>query len=354
MLPRIPRIPYLATRRYSTAPPTESILISNSTSPYFNLTLEDWLFRKTPPERPVLFLYRDEPCVVIGRNQNPWKEINFPALRATGIPFIRRRSGGGTVYHDLGNTNFSIHLPRSAFNRRHTTKLVQKALLSLDIPAEINERNDICVDGFKIILLYVSGSAYKIINSRAYHHGTMLISTELNTLGDLLRNTKGSMVSRGVASVRSPVHNLQRFKPDVTHAAFIRAVIENFKDEYDVDTQEYVFEETTELHTVKYVKEGMAELQAWNWKYGQTPEFTYKLSNQFSWGKVTADIASKHGIILSLRLSVSDANEWCEQFGNAMIGAKYALLDGLGDTIDGNDGNSQRRKDILEWLREEM
>lgn len=125
------------------------------------------------------------------------------ALRAKkGVPFIRRRSGGGTVYHvsstflkakpaadlhgkDLGNVNFSIHLPRDEFDRHETAQVVLRAIRSLGIDANVNERNDICIKKEK-----VSGSAYKIANKRAYHHGTMLVSTQLNTLGKLLHTDK--------------------------------------------------------------------------------------------------------------------------------------------------------------------
>lgn len=96
--------PSLARLSSSSAPapllkPTHTIYVSESTNPYFNLSLEDWLFRNKPHSEPLLLLYRDTPCVVIGRNQNPWKEVNLPSVRAAGVPFIRRRSGGGTVYH---------------------------------------------------------------------------------------------------------------------------------------------------------------------------------------------------------------------------------------------------------------
>ena len=121
----------------------------------------------------MLLIYRDDPCVVIGRNQNPWKEVNFLALRARpSVPFIRRRSGGGTVYHvshddsfpcsltgrahfkDLGNTNFSIHLPRRSFDRHATAQVVLRAVRSLCINARVNERNDICVGQEKINSFY--------------------------------------------------------------------------------------------------------------------------------------------------------------------------------------------------------
>lgn len=138
------------------------------------------LFRHKSPEQPLLLLYRDDPCVVIGRNQNPWKEVNIRASRRTGIPFIRRHSGGGTVYHvrlitphvraqspcapeetdeagrgqDSGNTNFSIHLPRASFDRHATAQVILRAVRSLGIDANVNDRNDICVGKDKIRCLY--------------------------------------------------------------------------------------------------------------------------------------------------------------------------------------------------------
>ncbi|KAF8507602.1 hypothetical protein JB92DRAFT_2734866 [Gautieria morchelliformis] len=353
------RFVFRRVRTYSTVSPRASIYISTSTSPHFNLAVEDWLFRKALPDRPLLLLFKNEPCVVIGRNQNPWKEINFPALRALGVPFIRRRSGGGTVYHasDLGNTNFSIHLPRAAFNRHHTARIIQRALVSLSIDADVNERNDICVGGFKMMLIrgskYVSGSAYKIVNKRAYHHGTMLISTELGRLGSLLHNTKDTMVTKGVASVRSPVHNLRQFRSNVTHARFMEAVIDNFTEEYEINPEVQMVHDGAEIRDIDHIKAGIIELQQWDWQYGQTPEFTHRLTGSFAWGEITADIRSKHGIILSCGVSSNSIDEtWCKEFGSSLVGAKYASLEGMEreDLVE----NRRERLDILEWLREEM
>ena len=139
------------------------------------------LFKEKPVQEPLLLIYRDKPCVIIGRNQNPWKEVNLPALRRVNIPFIRRRSGGGTVYHvrsfclgssvgpmglitigrkDLGNTNFSIHLPRSSFNRHATAQIVLRAVRSLDIDAQVNDRNDVCVGPYKMSFSWLSLSKW--------------------------------------------------------------------------------------------------------------------------------------------------------------------------------------------------
>ncbi|KAJ3788899.1 Lipoyltransferase and lipoate-protein ligase, partial [Lentinula aff. detonsa] len=339
--------------------PQHSIYISKSTSPYFNLSFEDWfvLFRHKAPDKPLLLLYRDDPCVVIGRNQNPWKEVNLSALRAReGIPFIRRRSGGGTVYHDLGNTNFSIHLPRISFNRHLTAQVILRAVRSLGIDATVNDRNDICVGKEKIccvsscaLLSCQNRSAYKIVSQRAYHHGTMLISTQLDTLGDLLHNTKDTMETKGVASVRSPVRNLQQFKPTVTHEAFVDAVIHEFREEYEVRA----VNDVDNCKDIEYIQDGMLELPSWDWAYGQTPEFTYTVSQAFEWGTVKAKIRSKHGLILDCDLSVSNTDS--QEVERALQGRKYGFVSAM-DILNGlgNKTGTRVKEDVAFWLESMM
>ncbi|KAI9000719.1 Lipoyltransferase and lipoate-protein ligase [Trametes punicea] len=331
--------------------PKHSIYVSESTDPYFNLAFEDWLFRHKPPEEPLLLMYRDTPCVVIGRNQNPWKEVNLRASRRTGIPFIRRHSGGGTVYHDLGNTNFSIHLPKGSFDRHATAQVVLKAVRSLGVDANVNDRNDICVGKEK-----VSGSAYKIVKDRAYHHGTMLISTRLDTLGELLRSGKDTMETRGVASVRSPVCNLQQYSPRVTHEKFVEAVIDAFRDEYGVDEEAHAVHQE-EYGNVDHIREGIEQLRTWDWAYGQTPEFTYKIQREFAWGTVAAELKSKHGIILSCSFTHfegvdSELRAGLEKLAGGLEGEKYGLVDER--RIDLASSLDQRVPGVWEWLRTEM
>lgn len=283
--------------------PQHSIYVSQSTDPYFNLSVEDWLFRHKAPEDPLLFIYRDKPCVVIGRNQNPWKEINLTALRdMPSVPFVRRRSGGGTVYHDLGNTNYSIHLPRHSFDRSVTAQIILRAVRSLGVNAHVNDRNDICIEDKKI-----SGSAYKIVKNRAYHHGTMLISTQLETLGELLRSRKDSMLTKGVASVPSPVCNLRQHNVNISHEQFCETAISEFRRVYDVNEEVQRISENTDLVDLDDVHKGVTELSSWEWAYGQTPEFTYTKSVVFEWGNVAAKIQSKHGIILESSVRISNA-----------------------------------------------
>ncbi|KAF8966741.1 hypothetical protein BDZ97DRAFT_1657230 [Flammula alnicola] len=298
--------------------PDYDIYVSTSTDPYFNLTLEDWLFRHSPESKPLLLIYRDSPCVVIGRNQNPWTEVNFPALRAAGIPFLRRRSGGGTVYHVRSHLT-GIHLPRASFDRHATGGLGLRAIRSLAINACLNDRNDMCVGSDKMSLdsgtcstpptfsLYVSGFAYKIVNKRAYHHGPMLITTKLDALGGFLHPQKNNIVTKGVASVRSAVSNLQKYAASTTHESFTSAVVTEFRREFGIGTDMCVVPDSQETKSIGYIRKGMSELSTWEWAYSQTPEFTHTLSNTFSWGDVTVEIRSKHGIILDCLLLVDNA-----------------------------------------------
>nr|GAT57196.1 lipoyltransferase/lipoate-protein ligase [Mycena chlorophos] len=298
----------LLRRCLSTVAPTHSVYLSRAKNPYVNLAFEDWLFRRAPEDAPVLFIYRNEPCVVIGRNQNPWKEVNLPALHRNKVSLVRRRSGGGTVYHDLGNTNFSIHLPREIFDRKNTANIVLRAVRELGIPAaRVNDRNDIYVSSDKISRFAErsKGSAYKIVAKRAYHHGTMLLTSRLDLLGDILHVDKPTMQGSGVASVRAPVTNLRSFNERAEHDLFSELLVEQFRRVYESDGEpQFLYEE--QMLDIEEVRSMVNELQTWEWLYGQTPQFTYSIQHKFQWGSLTADISSKHGRILSLALSGSD------------------------------------------------
>ncbi|KIJ20444.1 hypothetical protein PAXINDRAFT_160997 [Paxillus involutus ATCC 200175] len=345
------------------ARPTHSIYVSSSTNPYFNLTLEDWLFRYHPPRAPLLLLYRDSSCVVIGRNQNPWKEVNLTEAKSRGVPWIRRRSGGGTVYHDLGNTNYSIHVPRTTFDRSATAQVVLRAVRALSVDAYVNERNDICVAGEKmsIAIVHVSGSAYKIVSNRAYHHGTMLISTRLDTLGDLLRTNKPTMNTKGVASVRSPVRNLVQSSTIATHQSFVDAVVKSFREEYGIDEEPCFVDEAPEFLEDEYFKVGMTELRSWGWAYGQTPEFEYIVQKTFQWGTVTSTISSKHGLILSCRFSFSDGTNISQTTRSALdslsqnlVGKRYAFVD-ESEMLGRDDAREvEGVEEVWRWLKGEM
>ncbi|TIB16114.1 hypothetical protein E3P92_01419 [Wallemia ichthyophaga] len=341
----------LSGRRYSTlvkpqSTQTEALAyVSHSTDPWFNLAFEDWLFRTSSKPSHVLYLYKNSPSVIIGRNQNQWKEIDLKTLNRLNIPFVRRRSGGGTVFHDLGNTNYSVMMPQSVFNRRDNAQLVASALNELSVPAVVNERNDIVVDGYK-----VSGSAFKLTSSRAYHHGTMLLDSNIKTLSQALKNTNQSMVTKGVSSVRSPVKNIIEWQPHITHDTFVAAVIKKFEEHHKVDKKIIVSDIDENIlkedggNQIQKLKD---ELQEWDWHYGQTPEFTNTLSTIIEGTEIvgtTAEITAKQGKIIKMNVS-----GFSEDVGKQFIGKKYAFIQ-----VEDIAASSEMDRSVVEWLIECM
>ena len=259
------------------------IYISRSLDPYLNLSIEHYFLQKSPPDSAVLFLYMNRPCVVIGRNQNPWLEVNLGLLRrappagepahqddyghewegpetAPGgdgggldvVDLVRRRSGGGTVFHDLGNANYSVLCPPAEFDRDKHAEMVVRALRRLGADtARVNERHDIVIHDDHHIpahttkvtgrgqaqaqseshtqMFKVSGSAYKLTRNRSLHHGTCLLSSpNLGAVSRLLHSPAEPYVkARGVASVRSPIRNV-----GIVPRAFRDAVVAEFRALY--------------------------------------------------------------------------------------------------------------------------
>jgi lipoate-protein ligase A len=260
------------TRRYSnfvraaTNPSSKSqVYTSRSLDPYLNLSIEHYLLQKTPADSTVLFLYTNKPCVVIGRNQNPWIEANLGVLRneELGVKLVRRRSGGGTVFHDEGNVNYSVICPTPAFNRDKHAEMVVRALNKLGVEkARVNERHDIVVDkedGEGVLKPFkVSGSAYKLTRLRSLHHGTCLLSSpNLEAISGYLRApAKPFIKARGVDSVSSPITNV-----GLPNEPFKEAVISEFRSMYDVEQPILVSEAEKE---VPEIAKGLEELVVCN------------------------------------------------------------------------------------------
>ncbi|KAG0238150.1 Biotin/lipoate A/B protein ligase [Actinomortierella wolfii] len=224
------------------------------------------------------------------------------------VPFVRRKSGGGTVYHDMGNTNYSIMMPREVFDRKTNVELVCRALHELDIPAIVNDRHDIVLEGKK-----VSGSAYKLIQHRSYHHGTMLIDTDLTTLGQYLKCERETLVTKGVASFRSPVTRLRDHSFTIDHLPFCEAVRDEFLKRYALDRwkrneeDEFTIVDEAYIEKLPAVQKLRDEMKTWEWMYGQTPEFTYTLDKAFSWGNAKFSIKAKEGKFVSVDVDTSQA-----------------------------------------------
>lgn len=228
---------------------------SVSTDPFVNLSIEHFLLENAPKDSSILFLYINRPCVVIGRNQNPWLETDLRLLhndrtRETGeneaAQYVRRRSGGGTVFHDEGNMNYSVISPRGSFTRNKHAEMVVRALHRVGATnTSVNERHDIVMTPDKTQndineppARKISGSAFKLTRYRALHHGTCLLdSPNIHDLGRFLRSPACAYIkAKGVDSVRSPVGNVSTALADsfFSMQGVTESVIEEFAQLYGI------------------------------------------------------------------------------------------------------------------------
>ena len=234
-----------------------------TTDPYANLAIESMLLDRV--DDPTLLIWRNDPCVVIGRHQNPWVECDLDRMHADGIPLARRISGGGAVYHDPGNTNFSFLSPSDRYDQDRHFGVVIAALGALGVRAHKTERNDLRVGDRKI-----SGNAFRHTGGRSLHHGTLLVHADLDRLvAYLAAPASESIATRATSSVRSVVTNLADHAPGLTHDRLADALERAFVHEYgsaDV-APERAPPSRDDATTVA------RELASWDWVYGHTPRF---------------------------------------------------------------------------------
>ncbi|RCS70091.1 lipoate--protein ligase [Vibrio casei] len=260
------------------------LFFSTSTNPLFNLAVEDTIFRSMAADQKVLFLWRNDNTVVIGRAQNPWKECNTQRMERDGITLARRQSGGGAVFHDLGNTNFTFMAGKPGYDKTVSTDIVLNALAELGIKGKATGRNDLVVeteDGDRKF----SGSAYRETMDRGFHHGTILLNADMNRLADYLNPDPKKLQAKGITSVRSRVINLQQLDQSLTHEALCTAITQAFFKYYDEQVEpEFISPDV--MPNLPNFEATFAKQKDWHWNFGNTPEFTHQIDERFIWAGV--------------------------------------------------------------------
>ena len=235
------------------------VLLSPYHNPFLNLALEDH-FLRGGADLPVLFLYVNRPCVVLGRFQNPWLETQLPYLVENDIWMVRRQSGGGCVFHDEGNLNFSFITPDPMINRMKHAELLKEAFAKADIPLTISPRHDLWLDGRKI-----SGSAFKQTKFGSFHHGTFLVSSDLDKLEESLKHTIIPSATKSIASVRSKVITLQEKFPGTEISDVIEIICHHLRT--------IPFTLDGAILSEPQLQESFQHLRSWEWLFGETPHF---------------------------------------------------------------------------------
>jgi lipoate-protein ligase A len=265
------------------------VLISDTFDPWFNIATEDWIFRDmlTSDElvdTQILFLWRNDNTVVIGRFQNPWTECNTAKMEEDKILLARRQSGGGAVFHDLGNTNFTFLSSKASFDKSANNKIITNAINSFGLQTFPSGRNDLLVetpDGEKKI----SGSAFKETKDRAFHHGTLLINADMTKLSQYLNPSKKKLESKGIVSVRARVANLQELNPDITHELLSEKIIQEFFNYYHSSCTIEILDHQF-LKTLPKLQEHFLKMSNWDWRFGEAPKFNHQMSERFTWGNI--------------------------------------------------------------------
>ena len=272
-------------------------LVNTSKDPYFNMALDEFVLEKMDLPAPVFFLWQNSPSVIIGMNQNAYAEVNIPYLEENGINLVRRVTGGGAVYHDLENLNYTIVGRSRDLEKDYPGYLnfMVNALRTLGVPAELSGRNDILVDGRKC-----SGYAKRVYKDRLMVHGTLMFDVDLEKLSKALAVPGSKLSAAGISSVRSRVANLKEFLPDVKDIQeFQRRLQAIMSRSSDGTIDEEVPLTPEDLAEVE--KAADSKFRTWEWIYGRSPKAEFLTKKKFKCGTVEVSYSINHGIITSIR-----------------------------------------------------
>ena len=298
--------------------------ISKTHDTAFNIALEEYCFKQLKDEDEIFLLWINEPSIIVGKYQNTIEEINTEYTREKGIHVIRRISGGGAVYHDLNNLNYTIISNRDkgqeGFNFKEFSKPIIETLAELGVKAEFTGRNDLEIDGQKFC-----GNAQAYIKDRVMHHGCLLFNVDFSALGDALKVSKDKIESKGVKSVRSRVTNiLPHLKTPITVEKFGDKIMEYMKKQYP-DMKEYVFSK----EELDYIAKRAEIKRSWEWNYGESPEFNITRGKRFKNGKIQIFATVENSRIKNIKFygDFFGKNEDLSEVENLLKDVKYTRED---------------------------
>lgn len=323
------------------------LVYSDSYDPWYNLALEEYLLNHVQVGEIILYLWQNDHTVVIGKYQNAWKECRCEMLEEEGGKLARRLSGGGAVYHDLGNLNFTFIMDKNLYDLEKQLQVILDAVNNLGIKAEFTGRNDITVDGRKF-----SGNAFCFLSNAVYHHGTILVNTDFDKLSRYLQVSKEKMKAKSIEadSVQSRVVNLASLQPSITIEAMKENLKASFGKLYGGELTSIKVDNNEELDKL------YKQYSSWAWRYGETPEFDISLQKRFVWGEIDLGLSVEEGII-------TDAVIYSDAMDTSIIEALKELLPGIPFKFDVvkekiaanlTPKSAEIAEDIINWLESAM
>lgn len=267
---------------------------NTSTNPYYNMAFDEYCLESLSIDEPVFFLWQNRPAVIVGFNQEVNTEVNLDYLKENGIDLVRRVTGGGAVYHDLGNLNYTIVGRSEDLERDYPeyASIMAKALQSLGVPATLSGRNDILVEGRK-----VSGFAKRVCKNRLMVHGTLMYNVDVDVLTKVLNPSNTKLQSKGIASVRSRVANLCEYLPNIPDIQTFSKQLEEILSHHYQDTEYQLSEE--DLANIQLLTD--QKFATWEWNYGRSPKATLTHSARLACGTVEIHLTLAENRISSCR-----------------------------------------------------
>lgn len=268
--------------------------ISNNdiTDPTLNLAMEEYVLKNMPKDDSYFLFYVNRPSIIIGKNQNTIEEVNQPYIDEHGIDVVRRISGGGAVYHDTGNLNFSFVTDddgNSFHNFKKFTEPIVEGLQSLGVDADMSGRNDIQVGSAKI-----SGNAMVKVKDRMFSHGTLMLNSELNEVQNALKVNPAKIKSKGIKSVRSRVANISEFLDEPLDIDRFKEIILKTIFGEATQVEEYIL---TDDDWKKIEQLSNEKYRTWEWNYGRNPKYNFEREEKFEKGFVQIKLDVKKGRI---------------------------------------------------------
>ena len=312
--------------------------------PHVNLAIEKYLLNRVQPGECILYLWQNQNTVVIGRNQNAWAECRTTLLESEGGKLARRLSGGGAVFYDLGNLNFTFLVRDEDYDVDRQLSVIQSACALAGIATEKSGRNDVLAEGRKF-----SGNAFYHHAGHAYHHGTLMVDVDKDKLGRYLSPPKAKLEAKGVASVRSRVVNLRELCPSLTCDGMRKLMVEAFQKVYGLPA-----------NTMHLTADAMVEIEetedlyrSWDYLYGNALAFTFQCEERFDWGHITVQLEANSGTVTGVKV-YSDAMDWllAGAVEDALTGCTFRLGD-MQQALKEKIADPAIAKDLCELLEKQ-
>lgn len=288
-------------------------------NPYRNLAVEQRLLETVEEGCCVLYLWQNENTVVIGRNQNAWKECRTTKLQRDGGHLARRLSGGGAVFHDLGNLNFTFLCRDEDYDLGRQLSVIAEACRVLGVETERSGRNDLLADGRKF-----SGSAFYHHDGRSYHHGTLLVNANMDAMARYLRPSPAKLAAKGVDSVRARVVNLSELRPDLTVETLAGQLPSAFSRVYGLPAEAMTAGELDGIAVDALTERN----RSWVWLFGAPLPCQFSCQDRFPWGEIQVNLQVDRGLVTGVAV-FSDAMDWSlgRQLEEALTGSPFTLPD---------------------------